>query len=95
MSEKTDDGELDFEMVQSNTRKEDDVLLLGNQIKQQLDKSNEVPIRSLESFLQGVSVSFVDDFEYMMDNLCRLTTPSIDMAKSWRNSGKFSSVQLI
>lgn len=53
-----------------------DLAALGSQILQELNKFNEMPQRSLESYIQGISLTFSGDFPKSIDNVCRIITPT-------------------
>lgn len=70
-----------------------DLNALGSQILQELNKFNEIPQRSLDSFIQGVFITFTDDFQKSIENICRFSTPSLESSK-YRNSLGPTAIQL-
>ena len=47
-------------------------MVTGEKLAQELEKTNEIPIRSLEETLNGISVIFNDNFSNIVDSLCAL-----------------------
>lgn len=72
LDEKTERGEIAFELLEDRYNLKEDILNNGEKILREMDKSSQATIKSVDDKLEKISVVFSDTFPNMLEKLCIL-----------------------
>ena len=70
LSEKAENHQIAFELLEDRYNLKDDVILNGERIVNELERIADIPIKSLDETLNSTSVAFDENFTTILDRMC-------------------------
>jgi len=83
MSEKSEKGEIAFELLMNRENPKDDVLFVADKLEKELREYQLNPPKDASSEALKINVTFNDSFCRILDLLCQITEPKEDLANNY------------
>jgi hypothetical protein len=83
MSEKSEKGEIAFELLMNRENKETDILFMADKLEKELREYQLNPPKDSSSEALKINVTFNDSFCRILDLLCQITEPKEDLAPNY------------
>ena len=91
VTEKSERGEIAFDLLEDRITPKNDLLMFGEKLILDLEKANEANSKLLDSHLRRISVNFDDDFTKNIETLCSFEMPEPSLSSN--NDGFISAIE--
>jgi len=83
MSEKSEKGEIAFELLMNRENPKNDILFVADKLEKELREYQQIPAKNSTSEAFKINISFNDSFCKILDLLCQITEPNQDIANNY------------